>query len=94
MALYGAAKAPAVQDPNGNTVVELGGTLTGSVTGDMADVSDIDVGLSTSDTYSDAAVNTAVNDAVNAAVAEINLQFKELQTKFNALIVHMNDGRS
>lgn len=52
----------------------LAGTLTGSATGTMADISD----LSTSDTYSDA--------AVNAMVAEVNLQLKELQTKVNAII--------
>lgn len=52
----------------------LGGTLTGSTDGDLADVTD----LSTGDSYSDA--------AVNAKIAEINLQLKELQTAYNALL--------
>lgn len=66
------------------TVAELGGTLTGTVTGSMADVADI--ALSTSNTYTDAAVNAAVN----AAIAEVNLQLKELQTQLNALIAALD----
>lgn len=64
----------------GKTVAQLTGSLTGTVNGALADVSDI--ALSTSNTYTDAAVNTAVN----AAIAEVNVQLKELQTKVNELI--------
>lgn len=59
---------------------ELGGTLTGTTDGDMADISNI--ALSTGDTYSD----TSVNDAVNTAIASANLQLKELQTALNAIL--------
>ena len=68
--------------PSGNAanVAAVGGTLTGTTDGDLADVADI--ALSTSDTYTDSAVNTAVN----AAVADANEQLKELQTTLNAVI--------
>lgn len=58
----------------------LGGTLTGTTDGDMADIADI--ALTTGDTYSD----TAVNNAVNTAIGEANLQLKELQTALNAIL--------
>lgn len=58
----------------------LGGSLTGTADGDLADVADI--ALSTGDSYTDAAVNAAVN----AAVGEINEQLKEIQTTLNAEI--------
>lgn len=64
-------------------LADLGGTLTGTVDGDMADIADI--ALSTSNTYTDAAVNTAVN----AAVADANEQLKELQTKVNYLLTQL-----
>lgn len=65
------------------TEAALGGTLTGSVDGTMADIAAI--ALSTTNTYTDAAVNTAVNTAITSA----NLQLKELQTKVNALITKL-----
>lgn len=79
--LVGLAYADPVGDYRqvGN-VTDLGGTLTGTVDGDLDDVSVI--ALNTSDAYTDAAVNAAVN----AAVAEINEQLKELQTKLNAAL--------
>lgn len=64
-------------------LANLGGTLTGTVDGDMADIADI--ALSTTNTYTDAAVNTAVN----AAVADANEQLKELQTKVNYLLTQL-----
>lgn len=64
-------------------VAALGGSLTGTTDGDLADVADI--ALSTSDTYSDAAVNAAVN----GAVADVNEQLKELLEKQNAVIAAM-----
>ena len=63
-----------------SALTAVGGTLTGTTDGTLADVTDI--ALSTSNTYTDAAVNTAVN----TAVAEINEQLKELQTAYNALL--------
>ena len=59
------------------TEAALGGTLTGSVDGTMADIAALD----TSDSYSDAAVNAAITSA--------NLQLKELQTKVNSLITKL-----
>lgn len=59
------------------TEAALGGTLTGSVDGTMADIAALD----TSDSYSDAAVNAAITSA--------NLQLKELQTKVNAIITKL-----
>ncbi len=71
-------RADGFDGPVTNSDVEaltaLGGTLTGTVDGDLADVA----ALSTSDTYTDA--------AVNVAITSINLQLKELQTKINAII--------
>lgn len=61
-------------------IADISGTLTGSANGTIADVDDIT--LSTSDTYTDAAVNTAVN----AAVANVNLQMKEILIKLAELI--------
>lgn len=71
----------------GSAVADLGGTLTGTVDGDLADIADI--ALSTSNTYTDAAVNAAVN----TAVASANLQIKELQTKVNALLAELRTGK-
>lgn len=65
----------------------LAGTLTGTTDGTLADVADIAISTSSGNTYADAAVNTAVN----TAIASVNLQLKELQTKLNAL---MDDLRS
>lgn len=59
---------------------ELGGTLTGTTDGDMADIADI--ALSTGNTYAD----SDVNNAVNTAIASANLQLKELQTALNAIL--------
>ena len=79
-------------------VPAVGGVLTGTVDGDVADIADIvmasALALSTGDTYTDAAVNTAVNaavdsavdTAVNGAILEANLQNKELQTSLNLVI--------
>lgn len=67
-------------NPQAANVAALGGTLTGTVDGDLADVQDI--ALSTGDSYTDAAVNAAVN----AAIAEMNEQIKEIQTTLNAEI--------
>jgi broad specificity polyphosphatase/5'/3'-nucleotidase SurE len=67
----------------GAAVASLGGTLTGTTDGDLADIAAI--ALSTSDMYTDAAVNTAVNTAITAA----NLQIKELQTTVNALLASL-----
>lgn len=72
--------SPSTTFQQAGAVPNLGGTLTGSTDGTLADVADI--ALSTTDTYTDAAVNAAVN----AAVADVNLQLKELQTKLNAAI--------
>ena len=64
-----------------STIAPLGGTITGATANDtMTAVADI--ALSTSDTYTDAAVNAAVN----AAIAEIEDNFADLQTKVNAII--------
>ncbi len=64
-------------------LADLGGTLTGAVDGDLADVADI--ALDTSNTYTDA----AVNGAVNTAIASVNLQLKELQAKLNAALAKL-----
>jgi hypothetical protein len=64
-------------------VADLGGSLTGTTDGDLADIAAIN--LSTSDSYTDAAVNTAVNAVVTAA----NLQIKELQVKVNDLLAKL-----
>jgi hypothetical protein len=77
-----------VPDVNiGSAVTDLGGTLTGEVDGDLADIADI--ALDTTNTYTDAAVNAAVN----AAIAEANLQIKELQTKVNALLAVLRTAK-
>jgi len=79
--LVGLGRAdPSTTFQQAGAVPNLGGALTGSTSGTMADVQDI--ALSTTDTYTDAAVNAAVN----AAVGEVNLQLKELQTKLNAAL--------
>ena len=62
-------------------LVALGGTITGATANDtMTAVADI--ALSTGNTYTDAAVNAAVN----TAIASIENNFADLQTKVNALI--------
>lgn len=71
----------------GVAVASLGGTLTGTTDGDLADIADI--ALDTSNTYTDAAVNTAVNTAIAAA----NLQIKELQTTVNALLASLRTAK-
>lgn len=70
-----------------SNIGQLGGTLTGTVDGTLADVADI--ALSTSDTYTD----SAVNSVVNTAIASVNLQLKELQTKVNALEQALEDAQ-
>lgn len=67
-------------------LADLGGSLTGSVDGDLADVPAI--AIDTSDTLTDSAVNTAVNTAITA----INLQLKELQTKQNATLARLRSA--
>jgi hypothetical protein len=67
-------------------LADLAGTLTGTVDGTIADVANI--ALSTGDTYTD----TAVNNAVNTAIASVNLQLKELQTKLNAALQKLRDA--
>jgi predicted RecA/RadA family phage recombinase len=62
------------------------GTLTGTTTGAMADISPI--ALSTSNTYTDAAVNAAIN----AKITAVNLDLKELQTKINATITALKNA--
>ncbi len=62
-------------------LVALGGTITGATANDtMTAVADI--ALSTTNTYTDAAVNAAVN----TAIASIENNFADLQTKVNAII--------
>jgi len=63
-----------VSNASVTALTAVGGTLTGTTDGDLADVA----ALSTSDTYSDA--------AVNVAITAVNLQLKELQTAHNALL--------
>jgi hypothetical protein len=74
------ASGNVINSTQGDNIAALGGTLTGTVDGDLADIADI--ALDTSDTYADA----DVNDAVNTAIASANLQIKEIQTKVNAII--------
>ncbi len=78
-----ALTSASVVTPDSANVAALGGTLTGTTDGDLADVADI--ALSTSDTYTDSAVNTAVN----TAIASTNLQVKEIQTVVNAIITSL-----
>lgn len=79
MALYGAAKAPAVEKAeDGTTEVDLtedGSAIGGTNDGDLPDISAV------SGTYTQAEV-VAIRDAV-----------REVAAKINALIDHMNDGR-
>ncbi len=63
-----------------DNVPALGGSLSGSATGSLADVDAI--ALSTSNTYTDSAVNTAVN----AAITQGNQNWLEVQTTLNALL--------
>lgn len=71
--------------PSASSIVALGGTITGATANDtMTAVADI--ALSTSNTYTDAAVNAAVN----AAIAEIENNFADLQTKVNEIITALN----
>lgn len=71
--------------PSASAIVVLGGTITGATANDtMTAVADI--ALSTSNTYTDAAVNAAVN----AAIAEIENNFADLQTKVNEIITALN----
>src|SRR5690606_11401931 len=76
--LAGLGRADAVGEfRQAGAQADVGGALTGSTDGDLADVTDLD----TDDTYADA--------AVNAAIAEINLNFKELQAAHNALLAKL-----
>lgn len=66
--------------PQAALVAALGGTLTGTVEGTLANVADIAcAGGSTPSA-------TNVNTAVNGAILDVNLQLKELQTTLNAVI--------
>jgi predicted RecA/RadA family phage recombinase len=66
-------------------VADLGGTLTGTVDGALADVAAIALSTAGGNTYSDAAVNTAVNTAITS----INLQLKEIQSKINVILARL-----
>jgi hypothetical protein len=74
----------------GSAIADLGGTLTGTTDGDLADVADVTtatataLALSTSDMYTDSAVNTAVNAAVDAAVDDA------VDTAVNGAILDIN----
>lgn len=73
-------KASGFDGPISNSDVSgldaLGGTLTGTTDGDLADVADVTT--SGGNTYSDA--------TLNGVIADINTQLKELQTAYNALL--------
>ena len=57
------------------SVTALAGTMTGTTDGTIADVADV-----TGNTIGD----------INVAIADVNLQLKELQTKLNALIAALD----
>lgn len=57
-----------------SAILDLGGTLTGTIDGDLADVAHVSTGGG--NTYSDAAINTVID--------EVNLQLKEIQAKVNS----------
>ena len=73
-------KADAFDGPIGDATVQalspLGGTLTGSTDGTLADVAAV----------STAGGNTYADSAINTAITAINLQIKELQVAHNAML--------
>lgn len=79
MPLYGAAKAPAVPDSLGRTVGQL--TENNGAIGGTNDGNLPDIST-VSTTYTQAEI-VAIRDAV-----------REVAAKVNALIAHLNDGRS
>lgn len=68
-------------------LADLGGTITGTVDGDLADVDDIDLTTDATDAANPTAAE--IDAAVNAAVAQVNEQNKELQTTVNALLAKL-----
>lgn len=73
--------------PSASSIVALGGTITGATANDtMTAVADIALSTAGGNTYTDAAVNAAVN----AAIAEIENNFADLQTKVNEIITALN----
>ena len=66
---------------------DLGGSLTGTTDGSLADISDVDIASAASDSANPTAAE--IDTAVNAAIAEANLQIKELQTKVNSLLAKL-----
>lgn len=79
MALYGAAKAPAIPKYSDGTtqgvLTENGSAIGGTNDGNLPSIASV------SGTYTQAEV-VAIRDAV-----------REVAAKINALIAHMNDGR-
>lgn len=72
-------------------IVALGGTITGATANDtMTAVADIALATAGGNTYTDAAVNAAVN----TAIATIENNFADLQTKCNQLVALVNTLKS
>ena len=88
MALFGAAKAPAVPDAKGATVGKLTDSTSGTADGTVADVSTAVTGVDGTGS------NAASKADVDARLAAINDNFAELTQRLNALIDHLNDGRA
>lgn len=68
--------------PQAAVVAALGGSMTGTTDGNMADVTDL--ATAGGNTYSDA--------AVNAKIALVNTNFKELQTTVNAILTALKNA--
>lgn len=71
-----------VQQP---TIADLGGTLTGVVDGDLADVPALDIDSAGGNTYADATVEAAVATMMET----VDKNFKEVQTKVNTLLARL-----
>lgn len=71
-------------------VAVLAGTLTGTVDGTIANVAATASAVVGGATPSAAQVDTGIALAVSTIVSGVNVQLKELQTKLNALVNHLN----
>lgn len=70
-------------------VADLGGSLTGTTDGDLADIAATAASTAGGDTPTAAQVDAGIATAVASIVTGTNLQIKELQVKINDLLAKL-----
>lgn len=87
MTLYGAAKAPAVQS-------NLDGTTVGALTDNTAGTANETLQALTDPADAPGTADALRDDLVANLIPELRNNLADLAAKINALIIHMNDGRT